>query len=54
MMFITSTLDHDGVFVITSPTANDLKTTTTINIAISVAQMGAKVLLVIVCRKIMR
>jgi capsular exopolysaccharide family len=46
MMFITSTLDHDGVFVITSPTANDLKTTTTINIAISVAQMGAKVLLV--------
>ena len=46
MMFITSTMDHDGVFVITSPTANDLKTTTTINIAISVAQMGAKVLLV--------
>ena len=36
----------NGVFVITSPTANDLKTTTTINLAISMAQIGAKVLLV--------
>ena len=46
MMFRISTMGDDGVFVITSPTANDLKTTTTINLAISMAQMGAKVLLV--------
>ena len=46
LMFRISTMDDKGVFVITSPTANDLKTTTTINIAISMAQMGAKVLLV--------
>ena len=46
MMFRISTMDDDGVYVITSPTANDLKTTTTINLAISMAQMGAKVLLV--------
>ena len=46
MMFRISTMDDKGVFVITSPTANDLKTTTTINLAISMAQMGAKVLLV--------
>ena len=35
-----------GVIVVTSPNANDLKTTTSINLAISLTQMGAKVLLI--------
>ena len=45
ILFSLSTLKN-GVFVVTSPTANDLKTTTSINLAISMAQIGAKVLLV--------
>lgn len=45
ILFSLSSMKN-GVFVITSPTANDLKTTTTINLAISMAQIGAKVLLV--------
>lgn len=36
----------NGVIVVTSPTANDLKTTTSMNLAISMGQIGAKVLLI--------
>lgn len=35
-----------GILVVTSPDANDLKTTTSINLAISLTQAGAKVLLI--------
>ena len=36
----------NGIILVTSPNANDLKTTTSINLAISMAHIGAKVLLV--------
>ena len=36
----------NGVIIVTSPNANDLKTTTSINLAISMANIGAKVLLI--------
>lgn len=36
----------NGIIVVTSPCANDLKTTTSINLAITLAQIGAKVLLI--------
>ncbi|MBQ1412564.1 MAG: polysaccharide biosynthesis tyrosine autokinase [Clostridia bacterium] len=45
ILFSLSSMKN-GVFVITSPTANDLKTTSAINLAICMAQIGAKVLLV--------
>ena len=45
IMFSLSTVNN-GVVLITSPNMNDLKTTTAINLAISIAQIGAKVLLV--------
>lgn len=37
---------NNGIIIVTSPNANDLKTTTSINLAIAMAQIGAKVLLV--------
>ena len=37
---------NNGIILVTSPNANDLKTTTSINLAIAMAQIGAKVLLV--------
>ena len=36
----------NGIILVTSPNANDLKTTTSINLAITMAQIGAKVLLI--------
>ena len=36
----------NGIIIVTSPNANDLKTTTSINLAITMAQIGAKVLLI--------
>lgn len=36
----------NGIILVTSPNANDLKTTTSINLAISMAHIGAKVLLI--------
>ena len=36
----------NGIIMITSPNANDLKTTTSINLSIAMAQIGAKVLLI--------
>lgn len=45
IMFSLSTVNN-GVVLITSPNMNDLKTTTAINLSISIAQIGAKVLLV--------
>lgn len=37
---------ESGIIIVTSPDANDLKTTTSINLAITMAQTGAKVLLI--------
>lgn len=45
ILFSLATMKN-GVIIVTSPTANDLKTTTTINLAISMGQIGAKVLLI--------
>ena len=36
----------NGVIIVTSPVANELKTTTTINLALSMAKIGARVLLI--------
>ena len=36
----------NGIILVTSPNANDLKTTSSINLAITMAQIGAKVLLI--------
>lgn len=36
----------NGIILVTSPNANDLKTTTSINLAIAIANIGAKVLLI--------
>ena len=36
----------NGIILVTSPNANDLKTTTSINLAITMANIGAKVLLI--------
>ena len=36
----------NGIILVTSPNSNDLKTTTSINLAITMAQIGAKVLLI--------
>lgn len=45
ILFLLSNMKN-GVIVVTSPNANDLKTTTTMNLAISMGQIGAKVLLI--------
>lgn len=37
---------NNGIILVTSPNANDLKTTTSINLAIAMAHIGARVLLV--------
>ena len=37
---------QNGIILVTSPNANDLKTTTSINLAISMANIGASVLLI--------
>ena len=36
----------NGIIVVTSPGANDLKTTTSVNLAVALGQIGAKVLLI--------
>ncbi len=45
VLFTLATLKN-GVIMVTSPTANDIKTTTSINLAISMGQIGARVLLI--------
>ena len=45
ILFALSSMKN-GIIVVTSPSANDLKTTTSINLAITMSQIGARVLLI--------
>ena len=46
LSLVTPEREQGGVFVFVGPSANDLTTTTAVNLSISAAQMGSKVLLV--------
>ena len=45
ILFTLANMDN-GIILVTSPNANDLKTTTSINLAITMAQIGARILLI--------